>query len=546
MIDIRPLNGARIWLSGAISPEFDGAAVASFNAFVARVSELIFKAGGSIIHGSHPSIVESLLNSAESHLAHKGSRDSLTLVASKFFHDKYAAKLPDWRSKSIVHELPAADEDEAASLDRMRRWIVDRSDAIVSIGGRWWKENPGAAGVPQEFELGRERGLPCFLLAGLGGAAAGYIEARPEVMRNLRNGLDEAQNLKLAAEQNVERLAGQVVEQLCRLPLVRGEALGDTTFRILSLDGGGIKGAFTAAVLATLEKESGSRLTEHFDLIAGTSTGGILALGLGMGLSAADMLKFYEERGPTVFPVTSLSDKLWYSLRHLFTAKFAQMTLRAELDAAFAQAPGSKLSDSLCRLVIPAVHARTGSVYLFRTNHHPDLIAHKDAPATDIALATAAAPTYFRAAEVDDSTYVDGGLWANNPALAALTESVSRLHVPLNRLDILSIGTTSAPYSGRGTMRAGTAGWLKGGRIVELLMHAQAQGVIEMAGDLAGRARMVRIDEMLTPNEVSLDSVDRIADLKDYGRSVARKENVISEVTARFLNGVRVVPWTRY
>src|SRR5262249_40387630 len=148
----------------------------------------------------------------------------------------------------------------------------------------------------------RDRGLPCFLLGGLGGAMAGYLQARPEVMRNLKNGLDQQENLTLAAEQNVEAVAKQVVDQLCRLPLVRGEALGDTTFRILSLDGGGIKGTFTASVLATWEKLTGLKLAEHFDLIAGTSTGGILALGLGMGLSADDILKFYVDRGPTVFP----------------------------------------------------------------------------------------------------------------------------------------------------------------------------------------------------------------------------------------------------
>jgi predicted acylesterase/phospholipase RssA len=227
----------------------------------------------------------------------------------------------------------------------------------------------------------------------LGGAAAGYLQAHPEVMRNLKNGLEKAENLKFATERNVEALATKVVDQLCRLPLVRGETLGDTTFRILSLDGGGIKGTFTAAVLAKLEETIGCRVTDHFDLIAGTSTGGILALGLGMGLSAADILNFYEQRGPTVFPITSLGSKLSYSVAQLFKPKYAQDVLRRELSTAFDRAPGKVMHDSACRLVIPAAHARTGSVHLFRTNHHPDLLAHRNAPAIDVALATAAAPT---------------------------------------------------------------------------------------------------------------------------------------------------------
>jgi uncharacterized protein len=77
-------------------------------------------------------------------------------------------------------------------------------------------------------------------------------------------------------------------------------------FRILSLDGGGIKGAFTASVLATLEEDTGKSVVDHFDLIAGTSTGGILAIGLGLGLSAREICDFYASKGPEIFPSTSL------------------------------------------------------------------------------------------------------------------------------------------------------------------------------------------------------------------------------------------------
>jgi patatin-like phospholipase/acyl hydrolase len=82
------------------------------------------------------------------------------------------------------------------------------------------------------------------------------------------------------------------------------------SFRILSLDGGGIKGTFAASVLAEFERMTGKRLVEHFDLITGTSTGGIIEVGLGLGLSAADLLKFYSENGPTIFPCTGANRKL--------------------------------------------------------------------------------------------------------------------------------------------------------------------------------------------------------------------------------------------
>jgi uncharacterized protein len=87
------------------------------------------------------------------------------------------------------------------------------------VGGKWWKENPGGAGIPFELELARERGLPCFLLAGMGEAADDYLGARPEIIRYLRNGIDDAENFELATDPNVNALACRVVDHLCRLPL---------------------------------------------------------------------------------------------------------------------------------------------------------------------------------------------------------------------------------------------------------------------------------------------------------------------------------------
>ncbi len=557
MTDLSPLKGARIWLSGSQPEGIDAAAAARFDAFVARLSELVFRAGGTIVHGSHPTVVETLLGAAERYQdSAKGSRDCLMLAASKFYYDQYQARLEDWQSKSIVHEEPAVSKNgqpsEAESMPLLRHWMADHSDAVIAIGGKGWRVNPGAAGIPQEFELARARGLPCFLLAGLSGAAAGYLAAQPEVLRNLKNGLSEAENRALACETDVEALATRVVEQLARLPLVRGEPLGKSTFRILALDGGGIKGAFTAAVLAKWEERTGYRLAEHFDLIAGTSTGGILALGLGMGLPAADILKFYVERGPTVFPMTSLRDPqtglgdiAWNAVRRLWKPKFDSGVLRGELEAAFKGARGTTLKDSDCRLVIPAVRALSGAVHVFRTNHHPDLVDDRDKSATDVALATAAAPTYFSAAAVDAQTYLDGGLWANNPALAAVAEAVARLNVPLNRIDILSVGTTSAPYAGA-KADAGFIGWLKGGRIVELLMNAQALGVIELTKSLAGRPRVLRVDQMLVPGRVSLDNVERIPELIGHGMAAAVDDDMLADVKARFLNGIKTERWTRY
>src|SRR6516164_1526777 len=105
--ELSPLKGARIWLSGSIPEE--SAAAERFKAFVAQLSALVFKAGGAIIHGSHPLIVPTLLAAAARHqqITPNASRNSLTLAASKFYRGAYESELPKWERNSIVQQVPA-------------------------------------------------------------------------------------------------------------------------------------------------------------------------------------------------------------------------------------------------------------------------------------------------------------------------------------------------------------------------------------------------------------------------------------------------------
>jgi uncharacterized protein len=98
-------------------------------------------------------------------------------------------------------------------------------------------------------------------------------------------------------------------------------------FQILSLDGGGFRGMFSAAVLARLEEDLGTRIADHFDLIAGTSTGGIIALGLGLGLSPQEITAFYTEHGPRIFRDRTRTR----SLRRLLRAKYGREPLKEAL-----------------------------------------------------------------------------------------------------------------------------------------------------------------------------------------------------------------------
>ena len=170
----------------------------------------------------------------------------------------------------------------------------------------------------------------------------------------------------------------------------------------------GSKVFFSAAVLAHLEEDLRIRVIEHFDLIVGTSTGGIIALGLGMGLSPSEIVHFYGNKGPDIFP-----RKCWFGLGHYFHSKHDPLNLEKSLRECFGE---KRMADSIKRLVIPSYNIGEDDVYLFKTPHHERLTRDFKVPAWKIAMATSAAPTYFPAfTGVDHIRLVDGGVWGKQP-----------------------------------------------------------------------------------------------------------------------------------
>jgi uncharacterized protein len=312
-------------------------------------------------------------------------------------------------------------------------------------------------------------------------------------------------------------------------------------FRILTLDGGGIKGAFTAAVLTEWERQTGRVIADHFDLIAGTSTGGIIALGLGLGLRAADVLEFYQKEGPNIFPNITAQQKLSLNLRHLWEPKYSAEPLRKALEGVFGD---KRLKDSKCRLLIPAFDVVAGRVYLFKTRHDPRFIFDEDALAVEIALATAAAPTFFEQAKVSAHSggmYVDGGVWSNCPALAAVTEAVHFLEAPLDTIDLLRVGTLREPAS---FVKDSKGGWfgIKPGlikwapQLVGMMFRGQMEASWATANLLTG-GRSVYVDAIVEPGIYGLDAVDQIDNMVVLGRNEAAKKENWELVMQRFLNG---------
>lgn len=303
-------------------------------------------------------------------------------------------------------------------------------------------------------------------------------------------------------------------------------------FRILALDGGGVKGAYTASVLHTLEELTGKSVGDHFDLITGTSTGGIIAVAIGLGVPLKDVLDLYVEKGPAIFPPPPSGRLAWLSdwRRRLWNPKHDQRILH---DAVHDVLGEQTLGESKNRLVIPSFNAQSGDIQLFKTPHHPDYRMDCRLPASTVAMATSAAPTYLSAHQDHDGRVsIDGGVWANCPVMVGLVEGIAKLGWPREKIDILSVGTTSAPFHiAESKQNGGLLNWGTG--IVEIFQEAQGKGMLGLARALVGE-KLTRIDEVTSPNRFVLDGADEVGNLKALGENSARQN--LSKVEKHFFS----------
>ena len=310
-----------------------------------------------------------------------------------------------------------------------------------------------------------------------------------------------------------------------------------SAFRILSIEGGGILGAFAAGALAEIEQSTGCQLVDHFDLISGTSTGGIIAIGLAMGISASEIREFYLQHGASIFPQVGLLGRWSSTIKHIVKPKYATTRLASLLNELLADESGNplRIGDAKTRLVIPAYDGLSGRIYFFKTAHHKRFVHDIAIPAAQVAIATAAAPTYFQAVRIKEhsASYVDGGVWANCPALAAVVEAKCFLGQPLESISVLNIGTTTEPFNVIRKAHSGVFGWNR--NLIALFMMSQAEASRAMAALLTS-GRLTDINYVSRNGEFSLDDASRIEDLVGLGRSEAAKKETTDVVTHRFLN----------
>jgi patatin-like phospholipase/acyl hydrolase len=276
----------------------------------------------------------------------------------------------------------------------------------------------------------------------------------------------------------------------------------DRPFKILSLDGGGIRGIFSAAVVKNMSEElsEDERLADYFDLIAGTSTGGIIAIALGLGISPSLIFKLYDSDGKKLFPPFWTRHAILRFARRFRTSLYNYSALEKLLRREFGS---SKFGDSSARLLIPAFVAPAAQIAIFKTDHHADYRRDWKTPAWEVARATSAAPTFFAGHRYNESYFLDGGLFANNPIMLAIVEAVHAYDVALDQIQVLSVGTgNKQPTVKQSAIRAGMFGWRDA---LSTAMYLTTDTALSQARLLLGFDAVVRVQPSDAASGIELD-----------------------------------------
>ncbi len=309
--------------------------------------------------------------------------------------------------------------------------------------------------------------------------------------------------------------------------------INSNLFKVLSIDGGGMRGLYSASFLQGLTKLALNRFNsdladfgKEFDLIVGTSTGAILGCGLAYGLPLREIVSLYTNVGSKIFPRLLPKSKLQLLLQNRKKLnEQGNKALKQALQKAFGnETLASVYNRRKISLAIPSVNFTTHKAWVFKTPHDPSS-SHRDDEYSlvDACLASSAAPVYRSLAAIkqpgNSSTkdmFVDGGLWANNPVLVALIEAI-RVASSEQTIQIFSLGTSAAPNGSVHNPEKphwGLTEWGFGAKAIELSMDVQTKVAQEMANMLAEtldrNIQITRFPEPSIPREhaklLSLDS----------------------------------------
>jgi len=267
-------------------------------------------------------------------------------------------------------------------------------------------------------------------------------------------------------------------------------------FRILSLAGGGYLGFYTACVLAEMEEQAGEPLGRRFELIAGTSVGGILAIALAFEIPMAKIRTLFLEHGTRIFSSRGLPSNPVSKLRDLTRSVLGPKYNGIALNKALVTHMGRKtMADALHAVVVPAVNITLSQTKVFKSPHTAGSRGDEGVRAASVAMATSAAPAYFPSVRVGPHLFADGGMFAVAPDQVAMHEAEHFMGIDAARIRMLSVGTATANYRPASDVAVtdGAVDWLAEGRLLLTLISVQQQHVQSMMEDRL-RERYLRLD----------------------------------------------------
>lgn len=263
------------------------------------------------------------------------------------------------------------------------------------------------------------------------------------------------------------------------------------TWRILSIDGGGTRGIIPVTILAYIEERTQKPISQLFDLIAGTSTGGILALGLTKPnkagkpeFTAQDLCSLYEQEIPNIFR----NPQSWWG--NLLGPKYTSFGFQDVLKNAFGTC---RLKEALTNVLIPCYDIEHRAPYVFKSRLAKERFDF-DFQMRDVAIAASSSPTLFYPVRIPRTSavgrpicLVDGGVFANNPTISAFSEIKSMSETQDDKCFIVSIGTgkSTRPLTDEWISLFGYVQWSR--PMLELVMESISESVHEQMKNLLTR-----------------------------------------------------------
>jgi len=332
-------------------------------------------------------------------------------------------------------------------------------------------------------------------------------------------------------------------------------------YKILCIDGGGIRGLIPAKVLEDLEAElkknkPGSLLRDHFDMVCGTSTGAILAAGISLGIPAKELVKFYRENARNIFPIWRVKVVPRWSYRWIkvfIRPVYSNKAIRQKLIEVFTTANGNvtpTLGDiKNIAVCIPTFNGVDGKVNVLKTRHLEEYKRDYRIPLHDAVLCSASAPLFFPPHTFSykhddgDGTHVnmiDGGIFANNPSLIGLLEASDKLGVKFEDITLLSLGTgKSKNVVQKSWIGKGITYWISKARLLDVILTSQAQITEEYVNFMKRMAakqnggkgfRYLRVQAELDSKGISLNASKK--------KHLDRLESVGQELSKNYINQI--------